>query len=374
MKNILLAVVGLSPQVITETLFAIHQQRRKIDAVHVITTRQGKEKINADLLSPRDGRYYQYLNEYDINSISIDFGFDNVHTIRNQNGIEIDDITDEEENEWLLKKCLELTFRFTNNLNTSVFFSIAGGRKTMSACLMLAAQLYGRHQDRVYHVLVSPEFESNRDFYYPPQKSIPIELRDKDGQPYAKETKYAKITLVPIPFVSIREQISEDLLLEPKDPSTLLLSLVKERPYTLTVDLPNSKIAYKNLEIDMMPARLALYALFAMQKKGCKKGQTSCRDCTDCFLDIQQVFNQQGRITEIYRKVSGNREFVEMSDTGILSLNKENLRSYKTKIREDLQKGFGLYALPEIAIESVGKKGETRYGIGIDRDKIRIIL
>ncbi|MBW2021016.1 MAG: TIGR02584 family CRISPR-associated protein, partial [Deltaproteobacteria bacterium] len=47
MKNILLAVTGLSPQVITETLFALHQQNRTVDAIHIITTRQGKEKINA---------------------------------------------------------------------------------------------------------------------------------------------------------------------------------------------------------------------------------------------------------------------------------------------------------------------------------------
>jgi len=38
MKNILLAVVGLSPQVITETLFALHQQNRRVDAIHIITS------------------------------------------------------------------------------------------------------------------------------------------------------------------------------------------------------------------------------------------------------------------------------------------------------------------------------------------------
>ena len=132
MKTILLAVTGLSPQVITETLYALHQQNRTVDAIHIITTRQGKEKINAHLLSPTDGNYYQYLKEYDIDPSSIDFGFHNVHTIKDTNGIEIDDIEGEEENEWLLKKCLELTFSFTKDLNTTVFFSVAGGRKTMS--------------------------------------------------------------------------------------------------------------------------------------------------------------------------------------------------------------------------------------------------
>lgn len=47
MKNILLAVCGLTPQVITETLYALHQDQRKVDAIHVITTRNGKEKIYA---------------------------------------------------------------------------------------------------------------------------------------------------------------------------------------------------------------------------------------------------------------------------------------------------------------------------------------
>ncbi|MCP4369684.1 MAG: hypothetical protein GY797_16460 [Deltaproteobacteria bacterium] len=45
MKNILLAVTGISPQVITETLYALHQSDRKIDSIHVITTRDGKENI-----------------------------------------------------------------------------------------------------------------------------------------------------------------------------------------------------------------------------------------------------------------------------------------------------------------------------------------
>jgi CRISPR-associated protein Csx14 len=121
-KNILLAVSGLSPQVITETLYALHQQQKRIDAIHIITTRPGKEKINAFLLSPTDGRYHQYMKEYDIDPYSIDFGFHNIHTIKNDNAVEIDDIEGEEENELLLKKCLELAFTFTRDPDTAVLF------------------------------------------------------------------------------------------------------------------------------------------------------------------------------------------------------------------------------------------------------------
>ena len=85
---------------------------------------------------------------------------------------------------------------------------------------MVAAQLYGRPRDRVFHVLVSAEFESNREFYYPARKSVPIELKDKNGQPYVKETRFARVNLVPIPFVSMRDRLSESVLTEPKDPAT----------------------------------------------------------------------------------------------------------------------------------------------------------
>jgi CRISPR-associated protein (TIGR02584 family) len=66
MKNILLAVVGLSPQVVTETLYALHQQGRQVDSIEIITTRQGKEMIHARLLASEEGRFHRYLADYGI--------------------------------------------------------------------------------------------------------------------------------------------------------------------------------------------------------------------------------------------------------------------------------------------------------------------
>lgn len=400
MKNILLAVVGLSPQVITETLYALHQQGRRVDAIHLITTREGKEAVLATLLSSRDGRYRQYLTDYDIDPAGISFGAENIHTVTDEQGKEIDDIADEEENEWLLRRCLDLAFRFTSDPETAVFFSIAGGRKTMSACLMVAAELYGRPQDRVYHVLVSPEFESNREFFYPPRQSAAIELRDRNNHPYFKETRYARLSLVPIPFVSIREQLGGDLLRTPKDPATLMLSLIREEPFLLTIDLPAGKLSYRGRELDMMPARLALYAFFAVRKKNCPllyamdagavatsvtppkvsndaRGHgtpAACRGCNACYLDFPGIADRQHEITILYRKIAGGRECAEMSDTGILGLTAENFNSYKAKIQRDLERGFGVPATARLAIAASGRRPDTRYGLGIDRDKIRVVL
>jgi len=243
----------------------------------------------------------------------------------------------------------------------------------MSSCLTLAAQMYGRPQDRIYHVLVSPEFESNADFYYPSKQSRTIELKDKNGQSYFKDTKYAQVNLISIPFISIRNRLSPDLLQEPTDPATLMLSLIKEDEHRLIVNLLTGRLIYKTLELDLMPARLALYAFFAMQKKDCQKVTETCASCTDCFLDIQSIYEKQGEITGLYKKIAGSRPIDEMSDTGITSLNADNYNSYKGKIKSDLIKGFGLYALKDLEISSVGARPNTRYGIRMDKGRIEIV-
>ncbi|MBW2034166.1 MAG: TIGR02584 family CRISPR-associated protein, partial [Deltaproteobacteria bacterium] len=333
-----------------------------------ITTRDGKERIYADLLGGKSGHYFRYLEEYGIEPSSIDFGHSNIHVIIDGHGNEIPDISKESDNEHVLRKCLELTFHFTSDPENCVLFSVAGGRKTMSSCLTLAAQMYGRNQDRLYHVLVSPEFESNRDFYYPPKQSRSVELRDKNGQPFFKETRYAEVNLVHIPFVSIREQLSPDLLKEPRDPATLMLSLIR-----LTINLISGKVIYKTTELDLMPSRMALYTFFALQKKNCSKEVESCSDCTECFLDIQSIFEKQVEITELYRKVSGTRPLEEMSDTGIINLNTDNFNMYKGKMKKELLNRFGPYALKDLEIASVGSRPHTRYGIRMDRSKIEIV-
>ncbi|MBW1705825.1 MAG: TIGR02584 family CRISPR-associated protein, partial [Deltaproteobacteria bacterium] len=277
------------------------------------------------------------------------------------------------DNEHLLRKCLELTFHFTSDPENCVLFSVAGGRKTMSSCLTLAAQMYGRNQDRLYHVLVSPEFESSRDFYYPPKKSRSIELKDKNGQPFFKETRYAEVNLIHIPLVSIRDQLAPDVLKEPRDPATLMLSLIKEEKYRLTINLISGKVIYKTTELDLMPSRMALYTFFALQKKNCSKEVESCSDCTECFLDIQSIFEKQVEITELYRKVSGTRPLEEMSDTGIINLNTDNFNMYKGKMKKELLNRFGPYALKDLEIASVGSRPHTRYGIRMDRSKIEIV-
>jgi CRISPR-associated protein (TIGR02584 family) len=374
MKHVLLAVVGLSPQVVTETLYAIFQTGRDIHEIIVITTEQGRKTIFSKLLAGKDGSFYKFLKEYDIPADSIIFNHDSIHVICDEHGNLIHDLTTEDENRYLLKLCLEVTFNLTNRNDTAIFFSIAGGRKTMSSCITLAAQLYGRPQDRLCHVLVSPEFESNYNFYYPPKSHTTIKLKDKNGEVFYKNTKYAKIDLVNIPFISIRKQLKHDHLNEARDPGTLMLSLVQDEKPILRVDFTSNKIIYKKIELDLMPAHLALYGFFAMQKKNCSKDIETCGNCTDCFLQCFEILDKQPEITKIYKRLSGARQITEMVGEGIINLDKDNLRSFKSKIKKIIETRFGSSALKEIEITSIDSRPDTRYGIKIDKSKLKIIL
>jgi len=370
MKNILLAVCGLAPQVITEALYALLHEGRQVHAVHVITTRYGKDRLLSGLFCPDCHRLEDLLADFGLTPADVEFNRRNVHTLRTGTGVEIEDIITYDDNEILLKSCLDLSFSFTREQDTAVWFLVAGGRKTMTSCLTLAAQFYGRPQDRLLHVLVSPEFENSHDFWYPPRHSTMIRLTDEKGQPFYKDTRYAKIQLINIPFVSVRKLLGDEILDRPRPPAELMQSLIRDTPRMLILNLADGKIVYGGIELDMHPARLALYAFFAEQKKNCRL-EMSCAGCFDCFLDAASVISNSG-VADMYSRIPGGRLLSEMSDTGIGSLSKENFNSYKSKIRKDLLHAFGQGYMDNLEIASSGDKPETRYGIKLDRKLIRL--
>ncbi len=373
MKRILLAVCGLTPQVITETLYALMQQGRMVQGIHILTTRQGREACLAHLLVPETGHFHRFLEEYGIDPGKIEFQSRNILAVMDDMGHEIDDISLEEENESFLAACMEKAFELTQDEDTIVYFSIAGGRKTMGACLALAAQLYARPCDRIFHVLVSPEFEGCRDFFYPPAQSIPLMLHDKAGHPYIKETRYAFINLVPLPFFPLRSRITDTLLKKPESPATLMLSAVRSPHPELTIDLKGRTIAWKGFQLDLPPAHLALYTFFGLIRKRASCQSANCQGCQSCTLSYGEVANHQPEITGIYQRITAAGPASAVSDSGITSLGKENFNSYRAKINKSIEKGFGAQDYRRLLLASCGNRPGVRYGLRMDKTRITII-
>ncbi|MHA1974143.1 MAG: CRISPR-associated ring nuclease [Candidatus Hodarchaeales archaeon] len=66
MKNILISLAGLTPQVITETLYyltQLHSPPIEISEIFILTTSLGKEKIISSLLDRHDGKYFALLED-----------------------------------------------------------------------------------------------------------------------------------------------------------------------------------------------------------------------------------------------------------------------------------------------------------------------
>lgn len=205
--KIFLAVTGMSPQIITETLYALIREKHWVpDEVRLITTGQGREHAVLQLLEG-DKHFQQLLNDYQI-SQSVDFSEHSITVIRGVNGGILSDLRTPEDNEAAADTICTAIRELTNREGTELHVSLAGGRKTMGFYAGYALSLFGRPQDCLSHVLVSEHYESNPDFFYPPPHTRVI--RARDGR--VLDASAAKVWLAEIPFVRLRHRLPQTLL------------------------------------------------------------------------------------------------------------------------------------------------------------------
>lgn len=182
--NILICSVGLSPQVVTETLYALEQRRWRPDRIVILTTRGGKEACEKQLLIQGGGldQFRTHVNGHlpkpDFVLASSDSG----------------DIETERE----LIKFASCAHQLLKNVcadpHTTLFLSLAGGRKASAVFLSLIMAVYGREQDRMFHVTTKPDMVSVPDFWFPTQRRIAL----PKGR--SLEADDVEINLLEIPF------------------------------------------------------------------------------------------------------------------------------------------------------------------------------
>lgn len=98
---------------------------------------------------------------------------------------------------------LENLRTFTEDPETRVIASLAGGRRTTSALLLSCMSLLARRDDRLFHVLVSPPYDQpalNPLFLFP-EASVVHRLPGRLDEYPSEE---ARVELVEVPFVRLR--------------------------------------------------------------------------------------------------------------------------------------------------------------------------
>ena len=174
-RRVLLMVTGRTPQVVTETLYALGRQDPPFlpTEVHLITTAEGAQDAKLALLDPDEGWFHKLVEEYGLSGIR--FEADQIHCIRDASGRAVADIRSAAEHQACADLITAMVRDFTaDEADTTLHVSLAGGRKTMAYYLGNALTLFGRPQDRLSHVLVPPPYETNRAFFYPASKSRPL--------------------------------------------------------------------------------------------------------------------------------------------------------------------------------------------------------
>jgi CRISPR-associated protein (TIGR02584 family) len=209
-RNILLCIAGMSPQIITLTLFALTQHGEKVDEIRVITTFEGRNRILETLLNKGNGKFYEFCKDFAIESQSIKFDETTIYSLNKPDGTKLEDIRTPEENELVGDQIVEIVREICKDDSIKLHASVAGGRKTMSIHLTTAMQLFGRANDTLSHVLANKDFETNRDFFYPPP--IPKLIRLRDGRKIS--TSKAEVYLSTIPFIRLRHDIDRQSIYE----------------------------------------------------------------------------------------------------------------------------------------------------------------
>lgn len=269
-RKILLCVTGLSPQVVTETLYALAVSRDEPfipEEIHLLTTAEGAERARLALLSDEPGWFEKLRVDYDLPNIL--FNQDSITVLSDKNGSPLSDIRSPADNAAAADTITELVRKLTEDSNTALHVSIAGGRKTMGFYLGYALSLYGREQDELSHILVSEEFESSWNFFYPTPYSQIIEVRDQK----LADTRTAKVTLAEIPFVSLRHGLPQSLLNGSSGFSdTVDAARQSFTPGRLQIDKRSCQLICGTHELHLKPAEFAFYMLFVNDLLKCGNG------------------------------------------------------------------------------------------------------
>ena len=394
-RKILLAVTGISPQIVTETLYALGcEAKENPDAfipteVHLITTQTGKTIAVENLLEK--GQFQALLKDYPQLGQPL-FGEDCIHVIQDARGRLLDDISTDEENTWAADSITRLMAELTRDENAILHVSMSGGRKTMGFYVGYAFSLFARPADELSHVLVSSPFESEREFYFPPAKPRMLSIRNGTQA----NTKDAVITLARIPIVRLRHGLPEKLLQGQASYSDTVAAIQKSMDApTLIIRLRQKEVICGSQKIKLPPLELAWliwWAKLALDYRSVRRSDLAeYKELRDLFLDIYKRVLQidderkfrnfliELRNRDDYQEKSNIFDIFNRIDNDMEEDEKKTIERYfddgKTKMIKKLRKQIGLMKVADQYIPKKQKEGDYyTYKIDILPENITLDL
>lgn len=370
-RNIFLFVSGRTPQIITETLaFFLKGQRPPIQPheIHVLTTSEGQALICQQLLSPQTGQFYRFCRDYRLDPRTVQFSAHTVEVLRDPRGQPLTDIRTDADNRAAADQIVAKVRSLTRPPHSRLYASLAGGRKTMGLYLGFALQFYGRPQDRLTHVLISPpELENNPQFFYPPVRG-------------SSRGQTATVTVANVPLVLLGHKLS--VLRDRAELSYVTLVAQSQREVDLlaaglplTVERMGRYLRVGSARIPLSGLEFALYVLVA--RKRCQASCVpTCPGCPLCtvgtadFLDPTTLTALETIAAELGVRDPRLRELGwwqddEVGKTRFLQV----CARIKRKVREVLGEASGQYTIAPLQTR---QDRLARYTIGLSKALIRL--
>ena len=371
-RNILFLVTGMTPQIITETIWALACDSEISDTwipdeVHVLSTQYGLNQIRKRLFE--DGVFAQFKRDYPVLKNIVFDETTNLHVIKNQDGKPLFDLKTPEDNEISADIICEKIKEFTSLDDTSVHVSIAGGRKTMGFYAGYALSLYGRAQDSLSHVLVQSEFEKAVNFFYPTPKEYLVSDRDSTVVGNAQD---AQVWLAKIPFVRMQDAILPKHQLKKEDSFSDVVKKINESFEDITLELnPSSRKATINGKFfinDLPPREWALLHWFADRRINDKGGIIApSKSITETSVNTEQL-SYISDLTEEYLEYYADHKNEEDLD---ISVDKKFFQATTSRLRTSFKEALGIELAAKIDIKQTSK-GQPFY-LDIPSDAIKII-
>jgi len=375
MKNILLFSVGLSPQIVTESLYYHTQiKKRKIDSIYIISDARGKQLVLEKLLDKKTGWFYRFLEEYNLKN-QINFSKKNVYGLKKIDGELIVDLKTVDENNAAVNQIFSVIEHLTDDDNRLIV-CVAGGRKSMSVIVGQALQFYGREQDILTHIIVEDEIVGCPDFYYPTKNSNKIEFKGKKI-----DTKTVKLFLDEIPFIRLRPILGTFINKNNSSLSSLVQRAqveIEQMTDSVSIEVMADKLLVSGKKVHLPAKNLAIYTLFlTLSKEGYSEGDGEVGYISPDNLISENILS---KFLTIYKNRYSDKTSYVIEEEGRIYDTKKREQFYtlkwiqetKSKINSTLKKQLSPHEFAICQIQSIGSRNATFYGVPVKKDRIKI--
>jgi CRISPR-associated protein (TIGR02584 family) len=280
--TVLVAVTGMSPAVLTETVWGLAfpaergTPRVVPDRVIALTTSAGREAIAGQLFGPDavwDSLREAVLGRGHKTDPRLCFGVtgDAVKVFTIQAGgkpSELSDISTEAENIAVADFITDELWGHVEKPGTRLIASISGGFKTMSALLFAGMSLLGRNDDLITHVLVGAPYDTgvlSPRFFFPAQPCQ--ELKGRDGGVWL--ARDAQLRLGFVPFVPLHDLLEK--YRKPRSYSDLVarcksrLDRQRREPVRLRLSVAKRQVRVNDTVLTL-PAQAFLFLWFLAER------------------------------------------------------------------------------------------------------------